>query len=41
MTHAGFWVDGAVRKPEQRHCDSDETVIAKWKRYRSQQSDIS
>lgn len=29
---AGFWVDGAVRKPEQRHCDSDETVIAKWKR---------
>ena len=31
-TFAGFWVDGAVRKPEKRHCDSDETVIAKWKR---------
>ena len=29
---AGFWVDGSVRKPEARHCDSDETVIAKWKR---------
>ena len=32
MTHAGFWVDGAVRKPEQRHCDMDDTVITKWKR---------
>lgn len=32
MTFAGFWVDGAVRKPEARHCDSDDTVIAKWKR---------
>ena len=29
---AGFWVDGAVRKPEQRHCDNDDTVLAKWKR---------
>lgn len=29
---AGFWVDGAVRQPEQRHCDSDDTVVAKWKR---------
>ena len=29
---AGFWVDGAVRKPEQRHCDMDDTVITKWKR---------
>jgi len=28
---AGFWVDGAVRKPEQRHCDSEDTVIARWK----------
>ena len=32
MTHAGFWVDGAVRQPEQRHCDSDDTVITRWKR---------
>lgn len=32
MTHAGFWVDGAVRKPEARHCDSEDTVIARWKR---------
>lgn len=32
MTHAGFWVDGAVRKPEERHCDSDDTVITRWKR---------
>ena len=32
MTHAGFWVDGALRKPEQRHCDSEDTVIARWKR---------
>lgn len=31
-TFAGFWVDGAVRKPEQRHCDSDDSVVAKWKR---------
>lgn len=32
MTFAGFWVDGAVRKPEARHCDMDDTVITKWKR---------
>jgi hypothetical protein len=32
MTHAGFWVDGAVRKPEARHCDSEDTVITRWKR---------
>ena len=32
MIFAGFWVDGAVRKPEQRHCDMDDTVITKWKR---------
>lgn len=32
MTHAGFWVDGSVRKPEARHCDMDDTVITKWKR---------
>ena len=35
MTHAGFWVDGAVRKPDARHCDSDDTVLAKWKRTRT------
>lgn len=29
---AGFWVDGAVRKPESRHCDNDDAVLAKWKR---------
>ncbi len=32
MTFAGFWIDGAVRKPEARHCDMDDTVITKWKR---------
>ena len=32
MTFAGFWVDGAVRKPEARHCDMDDTIITKWKR---------
>ena len=32
MTHAGFWVDGAVRKPEQRHFDGDELIHAKWKK---------
>jgi hypothetical protein len=32
MTFAGFWVDGAVRKPEARHCDSEDTVITRWKR---------
>ena len=31
MTHAGFWVDGAVRKPEAKHCDSEDTVITRWK----------
>lgn len=32
MTFAGFWVDGAVRQPEAKHCDSDNAVLAKWKR---------
>ena len=32
MTHAGFWVDGAVRKPEERHFDGDELIHAKWKK---------
>ena len=31
MTHAGFWVDGAVRKPEGRHFDCSGWVFAKWK----------
>lgn len=31
MTHAGFWVDGAVRKPEARHCDADGLVITRHK----------
>ena len=31
MTHAGFWVDGAVRKPEQRHLDSGGCVAVNWK----------
>jgi len=28
---AGFWVDGAVRKPEARHFDRNGWVIANWK----------
>ena len=32
MTFAGFWVDGAVRRPEQRHFDGDELIHAKWKK---------
>ena len=31
MTHAGFWVDGAVRKPEKRHLDSGGCVAVNWK----------
>ena len=31
MTHAGFWVDGAVRKPERRHGDSEGDVLIKTK----------
>lgn len=31
MTHAGFWVDGAVRKPEAGHFDRNGWVIANWK----------
>lgn len=31
MTHAGFWVDGAVRKPEQRHRDRNNWIVANWK----------
>ena len=31
MTHAGFWVDGAVRLPEARHFDRNGWVIANWK----------
>lgn len=31
MTHAGFWVDGAVRKPEEKHFDCNGWVIANWK----------
>ena len=28
---AGFWVDGAVRKPEQRHRDRNNWIVANWK----------
>lgn len=28
---AGFWVDGAVRKPDERHFDRENLVIACWK----------
>lgn len=28
---AGFWVDGAVRKPEKRHLDSGGCVAVNWK----------
>lgn len=28
---AGFWVDGAVRKPEEKHFDCNGWVIANWK----------
>lgn len=31
MTHAGFWVDGAVRKPEWKHADKAGWVICKEK----------
>ena len=31
MTHAGFWVDGAVRLPERRHGDSEGDVLIKTK----------
>lgn len=31
MTFAGFWVDGAVRKPEEKHFDCNGWVIANWK----------
>lgn len=31
MTHAGFWVDGAVRQPEARHGGNLGTVVAKSK----------
>ena len=31
MTHAGFWVDGAVRKPEERHGNTQGLVFIKWK----------
>ena len=31
MTFAGFWVDGAVRRPEQRHGDSEGEVLVKTK----------
>ena len=31
MTFAGFWVDGAVRRPEERHCDADGLVITRHK----------
>lgn len=34
----GFWVDGAVRQPEQRHCDSDDSVLAKWKEASDEQT---
>lgn len=27
MTHAGFWVDGAVRKPEARHANALNHVV--------------
>jgi len=30
-TFAGFWRDGAVVKPEERHWDMDSTVLAKHK----------
>ena len=29
--HAGFWIDGAVREPENKHFDCNEWVVAKWK----------
>lgn len=32
MTHAGFWVDGAVRKPEARHCNAHGEVMYRLKR---------
>lgn len=28
---AGFWVDGAVRKPEARHVDKEGCIIGRWK----------
>ena len=28
---AGFWIDGAVRKPEQRHRDRNKWIVANWK----------
>lgn len=31
MTFAGFWVDGAVRKPEKRHLDSTNYITINWK----------
>lgn len=31
MTHAGFWVDGAVRKPDEHCFDSDGLIHIKWK----------
>ena len=31
MTFAGFWVDGAVRRPEQRHGGELKVVVAKSK----------
>ena len=31
MTHAGFWVDGAVRLPDDKHFDCNGWVVANWK----------
>lgn len=28
---AGFWVDGAVRTPEEKHRDCNGWIVAKWK----------
>lgn len=31
MTHAGFWVDGAARQPDEKHRDKIGCVLVRWK----------
>jgi hypothetical protein len=37
---AGFWVDGAVRKPEARHADKEGCIIGRWKCFHEADFDL-
>lgn len=37
---AGFWVDGAARKPEKRHADKEGFFVAKWKSSQKEDFDL-